>query len=132
MIEKAEEIVNEVFDTTIRTKRRRNTEVLARMAYYSLLHGQGFPLDKIGKSIGRSHASVLNGLNNIDILKNYSKDFAEKLETCHKMYGYYVDEIIPKIKETKYDEIKASINMLKEEIKKLSLQLKHIEDGTRT
>ncbi|QDP48829.1 MAG: hypothetical protein Unbinned1643contig1000_19 [Prokaryotic dsDNA virus sp.] len=67
--------VNKYFELDIRDKNRKREYVDARFIYFTLSRQliSGITCDRIGRSVGLNHASVVHGIKTLELLLTYDK-----------------------------------------------------------
>lgn len=124
------DIVSELSGIDIRKNNRQRQYIYARCVYYKVVRELTYAsTKKIGKAVGRDHATVLHNLKHtFPIIERYEKDF-------YRLYKHALDVVGAYLVETNYNgesddelhqfianhyvkrnrELKAEIQSLKEE-----------------
>ena len=76
--------INTALEIDITQNNRKREIVYGRFIFYSIMRRKNktMSVEKIGKFLNKNHATVLNGLRQFDILKEYSdfRDIINKVE----------------------------------------------------
>ncbi len=101
-------LVEELYNIEIDKDTRRAEYVEARAIYYKLLRENTYlSLDKIGKSVGRDHACVINGINRLEgwlsyddrMIMIYSEISEKTVNIIKKIEGYRKVKTIDELTE---------------------------------
>lgn len=113
------EIVNNHFEVDLSVTKRTREMVMVRACYYYLAKKKTkCSLAKIGREIGRDHATVLHTLKNFENWLFYDKDFEKKFDNLKQkvFYDRTVKHFEQKKLKNKYELIKIAKDLLINEI----------------
>ena len=139
MIQKlVKDVVEENYNIKIDEDTRKAEYVEARAMYYKLLRSHThLSLDRIGRSVGRDHAGVLNALKRLDGLLSYDKrliniysEFNKRiLEQKLKAEGinlYELNKNLEQLYEYKYVKLAKKYNELLDKFNSLFSQYEQV------
>lgn len=120
-------IVEEYYNLNLSTQTRKAEYVEARGMYYKILRDNTrLPLSKIGKELGKDHATVLHSLRNmIDWIKHDSQ-VRKDYDTINKRVQHAIsldpeafnqEETMEGFYERKYKELETKYKFLKSRLK---------------
>lgn len=116
------DIVQKQYNIRIDDNTRKAEYVEARAMYYRLMrkHCRYLSLDKIGKSVGRDHAGVINGINRLEgwltydlrVISKYAELNNEVIAEISKKKGVEIYNSLEELYESKYVELAKNHNDL--------------------
>ena len=97
------ERINAFFKVDITKKSRENDEVYARAVYYHVckILDSTMTTAAIGKTVNRSHSTVIYTLNKFKIAYEYDKNFKQVYDDFMAEYPMYLKEYLLKTRNTK-------------------------------
>jgi len=136
--ELVKDIVEETYNIKIDEDTRKAEYVEARAIYYKLVRTHThLPLDRIGRSVGRDNAGVINALKRLDDLLSYDKrliniysEFNKRiLEQKLKSEGVHLYELnknLEELYEYKYVKLAKKYNELLDKFNSLFSQYEQV------
>lgn len=130
-LEKIKELVENYYGISLELKSRQRLYIEARYIYFYLCRNfTNFSLAKIGESVGKDHATVLNGLKKLDGLRQW---YRSTNENFYELYS--LAKQMTKEEETKeptleqlvkmYNKLLIDHEILKQQYQKLCLDLQN-------
>lgn len=118
--------VGEALGIDIRSRTRKIEYVEGRAIYYNICRNRyNFTLFRIGREVGRDHASVAHGINVYQNLMETDSRFKNK---SNLVENYVIaGELIPNEEHTPCDELVSENKRLKIQIKELTLRAGNLE-----
>lgn len=113
---------NKHFDCDIKNKTQQRDVVMARGAYYwAARHTASTSFHKIGKAVGKHHATVLHTLNNFEDWLRFDDVFNSKFQSFKVLIlsEYERENLTAETMLYKYNSMLIENDILKKEIKKL-------------
>jgi len=121
---KLKEIIKLEFNLDIMKHTREREYVDARAVYSFILKKRGYGCAKIGRSIKKSHSTVLHYLRNIDVVLKQFPELYKKYKRVSESYNVEYDAV--------YDmdavDLRNYIYELRDSVDVLSLQLKETKN----
>lgn len=117
--ELVKDLVQKEYDIRIDKDTRKAEYVEARAVYYKLLRKHTYlSLDRIGKSVGRDHAGVINAINRLDgwltyddrMIRVYSEISEKVQEQVNKLEGVEIFKSLEELYENKYIKLAKQYN----------------------
>lgn len=95
--------INAFFKVDITTKSRESDEVYARSVYYYIckILNPAMTTAAIGKTVNRTHCTVIYTLNKFKIAYEYDKNFKQVYDDFIAEYPMYLKEYLLKTRNTK-------------------------------
>ena len=114
-----QEIVDNVFSVSIKSKSRHRNLVNARMVFSKIARGRSYGYCEIGRFLGKNHATIIHYTKNFDIYCMTDDELLNNYILCNNMMGGEFDELYVMEK----DKLRSEIVSLKEEIISLHSEL---------
>tara|TARA_R110002124_G_scaffold72647_4_gene194518 strand:+ start:1319 stop:1843 length:525 start_codon:yes stop_codon:yes gene_type:complete len=117
-------IINKELNIDIMENTRERTHVDSRMLYSLVLKKRGYSYSQIGRSIKKSHSTVIHYLRDIDVVMSQLPALRKTYERISSSHSVKYDPV--------YDmdsvELRSHIYELRDSIDSLSLQLKETKN----
>ena len=96
-MKKYKNIVNKHFDLDISLKSRQYEYVVARACYYKICREiAGFSFEKIGRSVNKSHATVMHGIRELPFIMKHDHLIRNKCNELFNKFDFYNKKEIDK------------------------------------
>ena len=127
------EIVDQYFELKINTPTRKRPYIEARAVYYKLCREfTNLTLENIGWDFGKNHATVLNGIRQLDNWMNHDSRIKNNYKILKsKIFNIEQEEEVIEINEglvLRYATLKQQVKNLQEANQELSKQLQEITE----
>lgn len=127
------EIVDQYFELKINTPTRKRPYIEARATYYKLCREfTNLTLENIGWDFGKNHATVLNGIRQLDNWMNHDSRIKNNYKILKsKIFNIEQEEEVIEINEglvLRYATLKQQVKNLQEANQELSKQLQEITE----
>jgi len=127
------EIVDQYFELKINTPTRKRPYIEARATYYKLCREfTNLTLENIGWDFGKNHATVLNGIRQLDNWMNHDSRIKNNYKILkNKIFNIEQEEEVIEINEglvLRYATLKQQVKNLQEANQELCKQLQEITE----
>jgi len=127
------EIVDQYFELKINTPTRKRPYIEARAVYYKLCREfTNLTLENIGWDFGKNHATVLNGIRQLDNWMNHDSRIKNNYKILkNKIFNIEQEEEVIEINEglvLRYATLKQQVKNLQEANQELCKQLQEITE----
>ena len=111
-------VVESVYRLDLKTRSRERKYIGARISYSYILRDLGFGWTDIGRTINRTHATIINNVKQFETYMKFDPNFKE----LHKIIAdkFDVDDVI--IFDSKMLELENQVNTLNLKVKELNSQ----------
>lgn len=131
-MKKYKNIVNKHFDLDISLKCRQYEYVVARACYYKICREiGGFSFEKIGRSVNKSHATVMHGIRELPFIMKHDQSIRIKCNELFNKFDFYNKKEIDKsLNEllVEYNLMIIENNQLKVKVEELTQTIYRLAD----